>query len=43
MGLAGGHDVPKYVASTTLEEPLPWMNSTLLEGDAAARRMRHST
>jgi dihydrofolate reductase len=26
----------KYVASTTLEEPLPWKNSTLLEGDAAA-------
>ena len=25
----------KYVASTTLEEPLSWMNSTLLEGDAA--------
>ncbi len=25
----------KYVASTTREEPLPWMNSTLLEGDAA--------
>jgi dihydrofolate reductase len=25
----------KYVASTTLQEPLPWMNSTLLEGDAA--------
>jgi dihydrofolate reductase len=25
----------KYVASTTLEEPLPWKNSTLLEGDAA--------
>jgi len=24
----------KYVASTTLEEPLPWRNSTLLEGDA---------
>jgi dihydrofolate reductase len=24
----------KYVASTTLEEPLPWSNSTLLEGDA---------
>jgi dihydrofolate reductase len=24
----------KYVASTTLEEPLPWKNSTLLEGDA---------
>jgi dihydrofolate reductase len=26
----------KYVASTTLQEPLPWQNSTLLEGDAAA-------
>src|SRR5437870_4637667 len=25
----------KYVASTTLEEPLPWSNSTLLMGDAA--------
>jgi len=25
----------KYVASTTLEEPLPWSNSALLEGDAA--------
>jgi dihydrofolate reductase len=25
----------KYVASTTLEEPLPWSNSTLLRGDAA--------
>ena len=25
----------KYVASTTLIEPLPWKNSTLLEGDAA--------
>jgi dihydrofolate reductase len=25
----------KYVASRTLEEPLPWSNSTLLEGDAA--------
>jgi dihydrofolate reductase len=24
----------KYVASTTLREPLPWMNSTLLSGDA---------
>ena len=24
----------KYVASTTLKEPLPWMNSKLLEGDA---------
>ena len=27
--------VQKYVASSTLEEPLPWMNSTLLKGDAA--------
>ena len=25
----------KYVASTRLKEPLPWMNSKLLEGDAA--------
>ena len=27
-------NVQKYVASTTLEEPLPWSNSTLLKGDA---------
>lgn len=26
---------PKYVVSTTLAEPLPWQNSTLLRGDAA--------
>jgi dihydrofolate reductase len=26
---------PNYVASTTLEEPLSWSNSTLLKGDAA--------
>jgi dihydrofolate reductase len=26
----------KYVASTTLKEPLPWCNSTLLPGDAAS-------
>ena len=26
----------KYVASTTLKEPLPWVNSTLLSGDAVA-------
>lgn len=26
---------PKYVASRTLGEPLPWPNSTLLEGDLA--------
>ena len=25
---------PKYVASRTLTEPLPWQNSTLLSGDA---------
>ncbi|MDX6321198.1 MAG: hypothetical protein QOF52_1056 [Propionibacteriaceae bacterium] len=28
-------NVQKYVASTTLTEPLPWRNSTLLQGDAA--------
>jgi dihydrofolate reductase len=26
---------PKYVASTTLTEPLPWQNSILLKGDVA--------
>src|SRR5215211_3676490 len=26
------NNTPKYVASTTLSEPLPWMNSTLLKG-----------
>jgi dihydrofolate reductase len=26
---------PKYVASATLEEPLPWPNTTLLRGDIA--------
>jgi dihydrofolate reductase len=30
------NNLPKYVASTTLGEPLPWGNSTLLKGDAAA-------
>jgi dihydrofolate reductase len=29
------NDIQKYVVSTTLEEPLPWMNSTLLKGDTA--------
>jgi dihydrofolate reductase len=28
-------NAPKYVASTTLKEPLPWPNSTLLRGDIA--------
>jgi dihydrofolate reductase len=27
------NDAPKYVASRTLTEPLPWPNSTLLHGD----------
>ncbi len=36
------NNTPKYVASTTLAEPLPWPNSTLLEGDAveAVARLR---
>jgi dihydrofolate reductase len=29
------NNTQKYVASTTLTEPLPWQNSTLLDGDAA--------
>jgi len=29
------NNTQKYVASTTLQEPLPWINSTLLRGDAA--------
>ena len=34
----------KYVASTTLNNPLPWRNSTLLEGDvgAAVRRLKEA-
>jgi dihydrofolate reductase len=28
------NNLQKYVASTTLKEPLPWSNSTLLRGDA---------
>ena len=27
------NNTPKYVASRTLQEPLPWMNSILLRGD----------
>ena len=35
-------NIQKYVASTTLKEPLPWKNSTLLKGDAtdAVARLR---
>jgi dihydrofolate reductase len=29
------NNTSKYVASRTLKEPLPWMNSKLLDGDAA--------
>lgn len=27
------NNIPKYVVSTTLEEPLPWQNSTLIKTD----------
>jgi dihydrofolate reductase len=30
----------KFVVSTTLEEPLPWVNSTLLTSDAAVAEVR---
>ena len=32
--------VEKFVASNTLSEPLPWQNSTLLNGDAAEKVAR---
>ena len=36
------NNAQKYVASTTLKEPLPWSNSTLLKGDVpeAVARLR---
>jgi dihydrofolate reductase len=34
------NNTQKYVASTTLKEPLPWMNSTLLKGDATEAVLR---
>ena len=36
--------ITKYVASTTMTEPLPWSNSVLLAGDAAnaVAKMRRS-
>jgi dihydrofolate reductase len=39
------NSAPKYVASTTLGESLPWPNSTLLRGDAveALRRVKAET
>src|SRR5579872_2738409 len=30
------NNTPKYVVSTSLTEPLPWPNSTLLRGDVAS-------
>ena len=34
------NSVAKYVVSTTLEEPLEWNNSTLIEGDVAEEIVR---
>src|SRR6266542_583121 len=36
----GLNNAPKYVASRTLREPLPWPNSTLLDGDVEQGRVR---
>jgi len=37
--------IPKYVASRTLRAPLPWKNSTLLQGDttAAVKQVKATT
>jgi dihydrofolate reductase len=34
------NNTPKYVLSTTLEEPLEWQNSTLIKGNAAEKVAR---
>jgi dihydrofolate reductase len=34
------NEAPKYVVSTTLSEPLPWQNSTLIHGDVPAEIAR---
>jgi dihydrofolate reductase len=41
----GLNNAPKYVASTTLREPLPWPNSTLLHGEinAAVGALKHES
>jgi dihydrofolate reductase len=33
--------IPKYVASRTLEEPLPWENSSLVSGEKAVAVLKH--
>lgn len=33
------NNIPKYVISTTLETPLPWSHSTLIEGRDAAKTL----
>jgi dihydrofolate reductase len=41
----GLNNAPKYVVSTTLREPLPWPNSTLLHGEvsAAVSALKHES